>query len=79
MHNSQNNNKGQAPHLLNWQIAYAARDLRHNKTVTLSCLKSETGLVFEQLNSFSTQNPIKMKTTKKPNSQEVFLEIFQTT
>ena len=67
----------EAPHLLNWQIAYAARELRHNKTVTLSCLKSEAGLVFEQLSSFSNTSP-RMKTINKPNSKEVFLEIVET-
>ncbi|MBI3591332.1 MAG: hypothetical protein HY094_08170 [Candidatus Melainabacteria bacterium] len=66
------------PHLLNWQIAYAARELRHNKTVTLSCLKSEAGLVLEQLSSFSNASPIKTKTVNKPNSKEVYLEIIET-
>ncbi len=76
--NNNQNTKGQAPHLLNWQLAYAARELRHNKSVTLSCLTTETGLVFEQLSSFSTLSPIQMKTVKKPNSQEVLMEVFQT-
>ena len=65
----------QAPHILNWQIAYAARELRHNKTVTISCLKSEAGMVIEQLSQFSSPNPISMKTVNKPHSREVYLEI----
>lgn len=67
----------QDSHLLNWQIAYAARELRHNKTVTLSCLKSETDLVFNQLSNFSNSSPIKMITASKPNSKEVLLEVFE--
>lgn len=62
---------------LNWQIAYAARELRHNKTVTLSCLQGEAGQVVEQLNTFSYTQPIKMKTLNKPNSKEVLLEIVE--
>lgn len=71
------NSKEYVPHLLNWQIAYTARELRHNKTVTISCLKSEAGLVLEQLSSFSNLSSIKSKTTYKPNSKEVYLEIFE--
>ena len=73
------NNQQPSPHLLNWQIAYVARELRHNKTVTLSCLKNETDIVLKQLSSFSNSSPIKMKTVKKPNSQEVLVEVFQIT
>lgn len=73
-----NNTKEHTPHILNWQIAYAARELRHNKTVTLSCLKGETGLILEQLSSYSNTSPIKMKTVNKPNSKEVLLEIMET-
>ena len=76
--NNQNNTKQQVPGVLNWQIAYAARELRHNKTVTLSCLQSEAGLVFEQINSFSNKSSITAKTVCKPNSKEVFLEIAET-
>ena len=65
------------PHVTNWQIAYAARELRHKKSVTLSCLSTECDHVFEQLSSFSNSNPIMMKTTDKPNSKEVFLEIVE--
>lgn len=65
-------------HLLNWQIAYAARELRHNKTVTLSCLKTDTDLVFNKISNFSNTSPIKMITTNKPNSKEVLLEISET-
>ena len=70
--------KEQGPHLLNWQMAYAARELRHNKSVTLSCLKGEAGIVLQQLGSFSNSNPINTKTVNKPNSKEVFLEITET-
>ena len=70
--------KEPVPHIINWQIAYAARELRHNKTVTLSCLQSEAGLVFEQINSFSNKSSITAKTVCKPNSKEVFLEIAET-
>lgn len=75
---NQETTRDRVPHILNWQIAYAARELRHNKTVTISCLKGETNLVLEQLNSFSSLNPIRAKTTEKPNSKEVYLEVFET-
>lgn len=61
--------------IVSWQIAYAARELRQKKTVTLSCQKNETALVLEQLSSFSNSNPQMTKATHKPNSQEVYLEI----
>ena len=77
--NNQSFKKKQMPHIVNWQIAYAARELRHNKTVTLSCLKSETDLVLRQLSSFSYSSPIKMNTAQKQNSNEVLLEIVETT
>ncbi|MBI2995455.1 MAG: hypothetical protein HYY52_01930 [Candidatus Melainabacteria bacterium] len=60
---------------LSWEIAYIARELRHKKKVTLSCLESETPIVLEQLGSFSSSNPITSKTINIPNSREVFLEI----
>lgn len=61
--------------IVSWQIAYAARELRQKKTVTLSCLKNEASLVLEQLSSFSNSNPQMTKATNKPNSKEVYLEI----
>lgn len=70
--------KEQVPHVLNWQIAYAARELRHKKKVTLSCLKGDTNLILEQLCSFSNSSPVRTKTFSKPNSKEVLMEIFQT-
>lgn len=73
MHNQQ-----QVPHVLNWQIAYTARELRHKKKVTLSCLKGEAGLILEQICSFSNSSPIRTNTFPKPNSKEVLMEIFQT-
>ena len=63
------------PHLLNWEIAYTARELRHNKTVTVSCLHSEVDTMLEQLNSFSRASQIKAKTVNKVNPKEVYLEI----
>lgn len=72
---NQSNKKDQMPHITNWQIAYAARELRHNKSVTLSCLSAEKDIVFEQLSSFSNSKPIMMKSVNKPNSSEVFLQI----
>ena len=67
--------KEQVPHLIKWQIAYAARELRHKKSVTVSCLSTETDLVLEQLSSFSNSYPRMTKSVPKPNSKEVFLEI----
>ena len=55
-----------------------ARELRHNGEVTISCLQNETSLVLEQLGSFSHSSPIMTKSTIKPNSREVFLEIADT-
>ena len=75
----QHNNKQQQPGILNWQIAYAARDLRHNKSITLSCLKSEASTVLEQISSFSNTSQITATTISKPNSNEVFLEIAERT
>jgi len=72
---SQKYSKQDMPHLVNWQMAYAARELRHNKTVTISCLSGEEGTILEQLNSFSNSGPIIMKSFKKPKSKEVLLEI----
>ena len=71
----QNPSKQPVPHLANWQIAYVARELRQKKTVTISCLQSETSNVIEQLSSFSNSSPVMRKTISKPNSGEVFLEI----
>lgn len=70
--------KEPVPHIINWQIAYAARELRHNKTVTLSCLTTEKDTVLQQLGSFSNSSPITTKSMSKPNSKEVFLEIIET-
>lgn len=67
--------KEQVPHILKWQLAYAARELRHKKSVTVSCLSVETKEVLEQLSSFSNSYPIMTKAVPKPNSKEVFLEI----
>ena len=58
-----------------WQIAYVAKKLRQEKTVTLTCLQSETPLIIEMLSTFSNSNPILRQSVSKPNSQEVFLEI----
>ncbi len=58
-----------------WEIAYVAKKLRQEKTVTLTCLQSETSLIIEMLRSFSNSNPILRQTICKPNSQEVLLEI----
>ena len=58
-----------------WQIAYAARELRQKKVVTLNCLKSEAQTVLEQLSSFSNSSPVMAKSSNKPNSKEIFLEI----
>lgn len=69
--------KQNTPHIMTWQVAYAARELRHNKTVTLSCLKSETGNLLEQLSLFSNSNPRSLKSVQKPNSREVLLEIIE--
>lgn len=72
-----NQKKGYMPHVVNWQIAYAARELRHNKSVTLSCLDCEKDFVYEQLNSFSNSSPIVMKTVNKANPGEVFVEFIE--
>ena len=69
------NLKEQAPHLIKWQIAYAARELRHKKSVTVSCLTHEATSVIEQLSSFSNSYPVMKKTLNKPGSKEVFIEI----
>lgn len=68
--------KEQVPHIVDWQIAYAARELRQKKIITLTCLKSETNQVLEQLSSFSNSHPLMTKATTKPySSKEVYLEI----
>ncbi len=69
--NQQYNNSN----IVDWQIAYAARELRQKKRVTLSCLESERTLLLERLGSFSNSSPIMANSTSKPNSNEVFLEI----
>ncbi len=63
------------PHLTNWQVAYVARQLRKEKRVTVTCLMNEADSLIEQLNSFSSPNPFLSRTTNKPNSNEVYLEI----
>ena len=68
--------KEAVPHITNWQIAYAARELRQKGGVTLSCLKAEAGMVIDQLSSFSNSRPIMTKATIKLNSDEVYIEIF---
>lgn len=73
--NHQFSSKEPVPHLINWQMAYVARELRHNKTVTLSCLKTEADDLLKQLGSFSNTGPIKTKVVNKPNSKEILLEI----
>ena len=71
-------NNGQLPHEISWEVACAARELRLNKKATLRCLESEKPTLIQQLNSFSNSKPIMMNTFNKPNSQEVFIEIFNT-
>ena len=61
---------------VSWEMAYVARELRHKKKVTLSCLEAEKPAVLEQLSSFSNSNPITMNTVAIPNSKEIYLEIF---
>lgn len=73
-----NYQKDSTPSLHNWQIAYLARDLRHNKKITVNCSKHEASYIIEQLNSFSSPYPIISKTTYKPNSQEIYLEVSET-
>ena len=58
-----------------WQIAYAAKRLRQEGTVTISCTSTETPSILEMLKSFSHSNPILNRIVPKPNSQEVLLEI----
>ena len=58
-----------------WQIAYAAKKLRQEKIVTISCMQYEMPSIFEMLSSFSNSNPTLNKMIHKPNSQEVLLEI----
>ena len=72
---NQYSNKEYIPHLVNWQLAYAARELRHNKSVTLNCSSSETDHIIKQISSFSNYGRIKTKAYKKPDSGEVLLEI----
>ena len=68
-----NNKKGLS---ITWQIAYVARELRHKHKITITCLKSETTSILEQLSSFCNSKPIMTNSTVKPNSNnEVFLEI----
>lgn len=73
-----NYQKDSSPTLHNWQIAYLARDLRHNKKIIVNCLKQEAFYILEQLNSFSSPYPIISKTIDKPNSQEIYLEVSET-
>lgn len=58
-----------------WQVAYAAKKLRKEKIVTITCSQGETMSIIEMLKSFSNSNPILNRMVKKPNSQEVLLEI----
>lgn len=67
-----NNKKGLS---ITWQIAYAARELRHKQKITITCLKSETTSIIEQLSSFCNSKPVMTNSILKPNSNEVFLEI----
>ena len=75
MYNQHQSKEPVPNNIINWQIAYAARELRQKKAVTLSCLQSETQRVLEQLSSFSNSSPVMTKSSNKPNSKEVFLEI----
>lgn len=68
-------NKEHVPHVINWQVAYAARELRHKQRITISCLASEAGSFLEQLSSFCNSRPIMTNSVIKPNSNELFLEI----
>lgn len=72
---TQNPKKSPYPHILNWQIAYAARDLRLKKATTLSCLKTEQAILLKQLSSFSNSNPVMARSTASANSEEIVLEI----
>lgn len=58
-----------------WRVAYLARELRHKKEVTLSCLKSEKDFLIHELCSFSNSSPLDTKMVNKPNSREIYLEI----
>ena len=65
------------PHVKNWRIAYAARELRHNNSVTLSCLSQEKEMVLQELSLFSNSSPQVRNTIIKPDSKEIFLEIIE--
>ena len=75
---SNQNLKQDLPHVTKWQIAYAARQLRQRKSVTLSCLSNEKDLLLAELSSFSNSKPIMTNSINKPNSSEVFVEIIDT-
>ena len=68
-------NKNQQNLMAPWRVAYLARELRHKKEVTLSCLKSEKDILIQQLTSFSNSGPLDTKSANKPNSREIYLEI----
>ena len=65
------------PHVKNWRIAYAARELRQNNVVTLSCLRQEKDIILEELSLFSNSCLKVKKTITKPDSKEIFLEIVE--
>lgn len=68
-------NPGKKTYIKKWQIAYAAKKLRKEKRITLTCLKGQTSQIIDMLSSFSYSNPILKETIYSPNSQEVCLEI----
>ena len=68
-------NKSTKKFTAKWELAYAAKKLRQEHTVTLTCLPSETTGIIEILGSFSNSNPVLKNTIPKPHSKEVMLEI----
>lgn len=58
-----------------WQVAYLARELRHNKQVAFSCTQDEADMYFKELSSFYNSQPIMKSKQYKPGTKEVFIEI----
>lgn len=72
---TQTTKKELIPHVVKWQVAYAARELRQKKTITLSCFTTEASALIEELKTYSNCSPIMKKSIFEPNSNKVFVEI----
>lgn len=64
----------QKSNLLNWELAYWAKELRQNKSIKIICSMSEANDLYNGLQIFYNQSNLSRSVTKK-NHTEVMMEV----